>query len=315
MAELARPLSPTPDGDAAFCRTYLRRGSVGAVAALLALPADVRQPATVFLAFRRALGELAGRPGSARTAVALLEERVARVFADRPEEHPVDRAFAALVRERAFPRALIDLVVEGLAWDLEGRRPATYDALLRHCVRSGATTTVGLCLLLGRRDAPTVARACDLGIAARLVRIARDVGHDARAGRLHLPLEWLEEARVDVDRFVLHPAPTRGVRDVVLRLLRAAEPLDVRAEEGIAVLPERARPAARALRLSDAALAASIRHHAYDTVSRRVEVGRRETALLLARSLRPLPGELAPGPDRGALPAARPLVDAIAEAR
>lgn len=315
MAELAGALSPTRAGDVAFCRTYLRRGGAGVVAALLALPGEAREPATVYLAFRRVLHEEARRAGGAGRAATLLEERVARVFADRPEEHPVDRAFAAVARERAIPRALLDRVVEGLAWDVEGRRHATFDALVAHCVRSGATTTAGLCLLLGRRDAPTLARACDLGIAARLVRVARDVGDDARSGRLLLPLEWLEEARVDVDRFVIHPAPTRGVRDVVLRLLRAAEPLDARAEEGIGALPERARPAARAVRLGDAALAEAIRRHAYDTVSRRIGVPTRDGARVLARSLRALPGELSPGPERAALPAARALVDALAEPR
>ena len=45
-----------------------------------------------------------------------------------------------------------------------------------------------MAVLMGARDAAALARACDLGVAMQLTNIARDVGEDARAGRLYLPL-------------------------------------------------------------------------------------------------------------------------------
>ncbi|WP_416916685.1 MAG: squalene/phytoene synthase family protein [Roseicyclus sp.] len=41
-----------------------------------------------------------------------------------------------------------------------------------------------MCVLMRVRDPNALARACDLGVAMQLTNIARDVGEDARAGRL-----------------------------------------------------------------------------------------------------------------------------------
>lgn len=38
-------------------------------------------------------------------------------------------------------------------------------------------------------------RAYDLGVAMQLTNIARDVGEDARNGRVYLPADWLLEVR------------------------------------------------------------------------------------------------------------------------
>ena len=48
-----------------------------------------------------------------------------------------------------------------------------------------------MCVLMGVRSGDALARACDLGVAMQLTNIARDVGEDARAGRVYLPLDWL----------------------------------------------------------------------------------------------------------------------------
>jgi phytoene synthase len=275
------------------------------------LPARVREPATAVYAFRSVLADVVDRPGATATALRALEERVAAAFDGRPEEHPVDRAFSAVVVEQQVPRALFDAMLEGFGWDLAGRRYATYEALLAHAARTAATVAACMAILMDRRQRDVVARACDLGVAMQLTSVARDVGDDARRGRLYLPLEWMEEARVDVDRFVMSPAPTRGVRDVVLRLLRAADPLYTRAEVGIAALPADCRPAVRAARLLHAALGDELQRGSYDAVTRRAEVRPLDQARLVARALRPLPGEGHVSLDRPPLEAARPLVDAV----
>ena len=53
-----------------------------------------------------------------------------------------------------------------------------------------------MCVLMRVRDPDALARACDLGVAMQLTNIARDVGEDARAGRVYLPLDWLDAAGV-----------------------------------------------------------------------------------------------------------------------
>ena len=59
----------------------------------------------------------------------------------------------------------------------------------------------------------------------QLTNIARDVGEDARAGRLYLPLDWLEEAGIDPEAFLARPVPIPGLARMVARLLAEAERL------------------------------------------------------------------------------------------
>ena len=100
-----------------------------------------------------------------------------------------------------------------------------------------------MALLMGARAPHLLARACDLGVAMQLTNIARDVGEDARAGRLYLPLAWLREAGIDPDAWLTRPAFTPALGDVVRRLLQQADVLYARAGAGIAAFRSPAGPA------------------------------------------------------------------------
>ena len=59
--------------------------------------------------------------------------------------------------------------------------------LLDYAARVAGTVGVMMALLMDVRSPEALARACDLGVAMQLTNIARDVGEDARLGRLYLP--------------------------------------------------------------------------------------------------------------------------------
>ena len=70
-------------------------------------------------------------------------------------------------------------------------------------------------------------------LAMQLTNIARDVGEDARAGRLYLPLDWLDEAGIDPEAFLADPLPrTELHRRMVRRLLHAGGPIFIAASRG-----------------------------------------------------------------------------------
>ena len=83
--------------------------------------------------------------------------------------------------------AILDALFEGFEWDIEGRRPADLGELHAYAARVAGTVGAMMAVLMGQRSADVVARACDLGVAMQLSNIARDVGEDARVGRLYLP--------------------------------------------------------------------------------------------------------------------------------
>ena len=263
------------------------------------MPERVRAPTFALYAFCRHADDAvddASSDRAARAAVDALRARVDRVYAGRPDGARVERAFARVVERFEIPRAIPDALVEGMEWDVAGRSYESAADVRAYGVRVAGTVGLMMTLVMGRRAPEVLARACDLGVAMQLTNIARDVGEDARRGRIYLPGAWLDEAGVDREAFLARPTATAPVRAVVARLLAEADVLYTRADAGIAHLPVDCRTAIRAARLVYAAIGDRIRRAGFDSVTQRAVVPlHRKLWLVLrafgARSWSPLPLE------------------------
>ena len=280
----AEPMRPA---DLAACRAALVLGSRSFAAAARILPRRVRAPATALYAFCRVADDAVDTEADPRASVRRLRARLDAIYANAPFDHPADRAFAAVVAEYEMPKALPAALIEGFEWDAEGRRYETLDALHAYCARVAGTVGAMMALLMGVRDAPRLARACDLGVAMQLTNIARDVGEDARNGRIYLPLEWLREAGVQPAVWEAAPAYTPAVRGVVHRMLADADALYARSEAGIAALPADCRSAIRAAGRIYAEIGRLVRNPGFDPVGTRAIVPRRRKIALLAQAMLP----------------------------
>ena len=298
--------------DHAACRAAIRAGSKSFFAASALLPARVRRPAYGLYAFCRraddAVDEAQFR-ACRRAAVERLEARLARAYAGRPADSPADRALADVVAAHAIPQALPRALLEGLAWDAGGRRYADLPALTAYAARVAGAVGAMMTLIMGSRAPEVLARACDLGVAMQFTNIARDVGEDARAGRLYLPLAWMHEAGLDPEAFLAAPVQSEALAAVVARLLAEADRLYARAEAGIAALPADCRPAIRAAGLIYAEIGRAVAENGHDAVTRRARVGTARKLALLARA--GLPAHAAPGLPEPPLPATAFLVEAV----
>jgi phytoene synthase len=259
--------------DMAQCRAAIRTGSLSFHAASRLLPPSVRDPALALYAFCRLADDAVDESDQKARAALELGERLELVYAGRPRDAYADRAFAAVVETFEMPRALPEALLEGLAWDAEGRRYRTLSGVLDYSARVAAAVGAMMCVLMRVRDADALARACDLGLAMQLTNIARDVGEDARAGRLFLPLEWFEAEGIDPDAFVADPRPNAAARRMVHRLLAEADRLYARAETGVAALPFACRPGIFAARLCYAGIGAEVARNGHDSVTRRARTG------------------------------------------
>ena len=267
--------------DIAACRTLLRSGSRTFHAASFLLPRRVREPATVLYAFCRLADDSVDIEGSG-AAVERLQARLARVYRGTPEAHPADRALAEVVDRFAIPQHLPEALIEGLAWDEAGRRYQNLHALNAYAARVAGTVGVMMALLMGVREAAPLARAADLGVAMQLTNIARDVGEDARAGRIYLPLDWLSEAGIDADEWLASPRFTPALGEVIDRLLAVADELYARANAGIAGLPLNCRPGIRAARLLYDEIGQELRRRGLNSVTQRSVVPVKRKLRLLA---------------------------------
>jgi phytoene synthase len=268
----------------AECRAAIRTGSHSFHAASRLLPARVRDPALALYAFCRIADDAVDEGSDRVAAVLALRDRLDRVYAGSPLNAAPDRAFAAVVQGYDMPRALPEALLEGFAWDAVGRRYDTLSGVLDYSARVAAAVGAMMCVLMGVRDRDALARACDLGLAMQLTNIARDVGEDARAGRLYLPLDWLDAAGIAPERFLADPRPTPEVRQLTARLLETAEVLYRRAMGGVPALPRSCRPGIAAAGRIYGAIGTVVAENGYDSVTVRASTSPARKLVLLARA-------------------------------
>jgi phytoene synthase len=271
--------------DMRHCRRLLRSGSKSFFAASLLMPAYYRAPATALYAFCRVADDAIDQGDRQARALRSLHRRLDRIYAGEPENDPVDRALTGVVHRFNVPDTLPRALMEGFQWDREGRRYETLSDVYQYSARVAGTVGVMMAVLMGVRCPDALARASDLGVAMQLTNIARDVGEDARAGRVYLPLEWLDEAGIDVEAFLAEPRHSEALGSIVQRLLEDAERLYDRSVEGIRKLPAGCQPGIHAARTIYREIGRELLRSGLDPVSQRTVVSHARKAALLREAL------------------------------
>lgn len=284
---MSRP-EPEAGGAAAYdlaaCRQLMRGGSKSFFAASLLLPARVCAPATALYAFCRLADDAIDLGQEPAAEMLDLHRRLDAIYDGRPGPLDADRALAHVVHRFAIPRLLLEALLEGFLWDAQGRRYETLETLQDYAARVAGTVGAMMALVMGARTPRALARACELGVAMQLTNIARDVGEDARNGRLYLPRQWLREAGINADAWLASPRFDAAIAGVVDRLLQSADALYRRAEHGVAELPRDCRGAILAARLVYAEIGVQLQREGLDSVNRRTVVSKRRKLALIARA-------------------------------
>jgi len=260
------------EGDRRACRELLKNGSRSFYVASHLMPQPWRDSACALYAFCRVADDVIDEGDDPACALVGLNRRLDAIYRGAPEDAAVDRAMAVVVRRHQLPRELPGALLEGFAWDAQARSYANLSSVLDYAARVAGSVGAMMALVMGVRDPHALARAADLGVAMQLTNIARDVGEDARAGRLYLPRDWLREVGVDPLEFLREPRFSPELASVVRRLLEHAELLYRRADSGIAQLPRSCRAGIYAARLLYARIGHELLKRDCDSVSRRTVV-------------------------------------------
>lgn len=271
-------------GDLDYCRDVIRTGSLSFHAASKLLPESVRDPALALYAFCRLADDEVDEGDNKARAVIDLQERLDLAYAGTPRNAPEDRAFAAVIEAFEMPQALPQALLEGLAWDAMERQYDSLADLRGYCARVASAVGVMMCVLMRVRDADALARACDLGVAMQLTNIARDVGEDARMGRIYLPLDWFRAEGIASQAFLANPEAAPEIKSMVQRLLKDAAHLYRRSEAGIAALPANARTGIFAARYIYAAIGSAVQRNGFDSVNHRGHTSKAQKIALIGKS-------------------------------
>lgn len=299
------------------CTASIRRGSKSFHIASLLLPLRTRQAAHALYAFCRHSDDVIDDTARGPDDLDRLRHRLDLLYQGNPADHACDRAFARIVHDHAIPKGLPMALLDGFAMDTEDRHYRTIAQVKEYAAGVAATVGLMMSLVMGRGDPWTLARAADLGIAMQLTNIARDVGEDARNGRLYLPQEWLGDVGIDALAFRRAPRFTPALGLVVKRLLAEADHHYRLGHAGIENLPADCRHAIRTAALTYQEIGRRIGDNGYDSVSSRAStsLGRKLALVLRARVPVTLPPALAPSVQAAAADASvARMVDAAAEA-
>ena len=207
--------------------------------AFLFLPPPRRAAITAFYAFCREVDDVVDEVSDPSVAAAKLDwwrNEVARSFQGTPE-HPVMRALMPLARDYSIERRHLDAVIEGCQVDLQQSRFLDFAGLERYCHLVAGVVGEVACNIFGRSSDATLAYAHRLGLAMQLTNIIRDVGDDARRGRIYIPMSDLRQFDVKAQDLLLRQAPW-GYSERFTALMRfQAERAHRLYEEALALLP------------------------------------------------------------------------------
>jgi 15-cis-phytoene synthase len=288
MFKKTSPITFRPASALDACTEMMRAGSKSFFAASRVLPKRVRAPATALYAFCRVADDAvdsATDPVAQAIALADLQARLSAIYAGNPHNHIADKALAEVVRDFAIPHVMLEALLEGFAWDANGKQYNTIGELHNYAARVAGTVGAMMTLIMGASSESALSRACELGAAMQLTNIARDVGEDARNGRLYLPVEWMTEAGIDAKSWLDKPTFSPALASVIARLLEEADRLYWSAEAGIEELPRDCRMAIQSASLVYAEIGRKLRRQGFDSVTCRAVVsGRRKLALMALAS-------------------------------
>ncbi|MEO1252792.1 MAG: phytoene/squalene synthase family protein [Pseudomonadota bacterium] len=267
------------------CAAIIRDGSKSFHAASLLLPRRIRYGAYGLYAFCRVSDDVVDIDGASEASVKALNDRLDAIYDGRRSGDPVDKAFAEVVNHYDIPKALPAALIDGFLWDVDGRQYQTIVELYDYAARVAGSVGAMMAVLMGARSTHAIARACDLGVAMQLTNIARDIGEDARNGRIYLPLDWFAELELDPEDWLKNPIINDEIKAMTRRLLEVAEYFYETGLAGVEFLPADCRPGIKAAAEIYAAIGKVIARNDYDSVSTRAVVSTRRKLYCVAKSI------------------------------
>jgi len=230
------PPAPTPPGSP---QDYVQQKAAASGSsfyyAFLFLPPPRRAAITAFYAFCREVDDMVDEvsdPGVAATKLAWWQAEVGRAYAGMPT-HPVMQALMPWVADFGIEARHLQDIITGCQMDLTQTRYLDFAALEQYCHLVAGVVGEVSARIFGQKDGKTTEYAHKLGLAFQLTNIIRDVGEDARIGRIYLPVNELQRFDVKAHEIL------KGVySDRFLALMRfQAERAEACYDEALALLP------------------------------------------------------------------------------
>ena len=209
----------------------------------LFLPPERRRAITALYAFCREVDDTVDEAtdGSvARIKLAWWRTEVSKMYAGTPT-HPVMLALQPHIAVYKLEEQHLQAIVDGMEMDLDQSRYLDYPGLQRYCWHVAGVVGILSASIFGYTNPQTLAYAEKLGLAFQLTNIIRDVGDDARKGRIYLPVNELQQFGVTANDLLKLQHSEKFEALMAFQAKRAQAIYD----EALALLPKEDRRAQR----------------------------------------------------------------------
>ncbi|MCE4553298.1 presqualene diphosphate synthase HpnD [Pelomonas cellulosilytica] len=213
--------------------------------AFLFLPPQRRAAITAFYAFCREVDDVVDetQDGSvAATKLAWWRKEAASAFTGQPT-HPVMKALMPHTAAYDIRLEHLNAIIDGCEMDLQQTRYLDFPGLQRYCHLVAGVVGEVASSIFGRTQRQTIEYAHKLGLAMQLTNIIRDVGDDARRGRIYLPVNELQQFGVKANEILLRSQPWGYSERFTALMTFQAERAHRLYDDAFALLPDADRSA------------------------------------------------------------------------
>ncbi len=185
----------TPDQ---YCLSKTRESRSNFYYSFLALPLPKRRAIIALYAFCREVDDIVDNIKSTETANIKLDwwqSEIQALYSEEPT-HPVTLALAPHIKNFSLDQNYFQLILKGMKMDLTVHRYKTFSDLKNYCYHVASAVGLLSAKIFGYKDNLTLKFAEELGLALQLTNILRDIGEDAKRGRIYLPQDELKKFNV-----------------------------------------------------------------------------------------------------------------------
>lgn len=181
-----------------YCKDKTKQSGSNFTVSFIFLNKDKRDAMTALYAFCREVDDVVDECTDynvAQTKINWWKTEIENLYMGQPQ-HPVTLALQPFIKQFTLSKEHFLEIIDGMEMDLKYNRYEDFKQLQLYCYRVASVVGLLSAQIFGYKNRATLKYAHDLGMAFQLTNIIRDVGEDARRGRIYLPLDEIKKAQV-----------------------------------------------------------------------------------------------------------------------
>lgn len=187
-----------------YCKQKTRESHSSFLSAFIFLKKEKREALTALYAYCREVDDIADECIDHEIASKKLNwwrEEIERLFKGEPQ-HPVSKALNPFLNHFNLSKNYFIEIIDGMEMDVKYNRYESFEQLELYCYRVASCVGILSAHIFGFKNKDTLTFAKNLGIALQLTNIIRDLGEDARRGRIYIPLDELKKLDISEEEII-----------------------------------------------------------------------------------------------------------------